>query len=292
MSGNDSSKVKIGIVGGTGFYNMPQLKDKSVVEDIRTEFGAPSSNVVTGRIDGVECALILRHGPGHQYSPTEVNYRANMLALKDLGVTHILAATACGSLKEELPPGHFVVLDSFIDRTTKRVQTYHTQELTTPRFGKVSHIPMHPSFCDRTAACLYEAGKELGISISPKGTAVTIEGPRFSSRAESRLFKTWGADVVNMTTVPEVVLAKELGVSYAAVAMVTDYDCWREEEEGAVDVAQVMETMKGNVDKVRDLIVAAVAKIKAQDWTDTLSDNLKTAKVATMHEASPPAMTD
>ena len=149
--------------------------------------------------------------------------------------------TLPSSCREDMPPGHFVILDSFIDRTHKRIQTYHTQvmvwafkknievyksrssfvfqELTTPRFGKVCHIPMHPSFCNETAACFYEAGKELGLSISPKGTAITIEGPRFSSRAESKLFQSWGADVINMTTVPEVVLAKELGMSYARYFM-------------------------------------------------------------------------
>jgi len=266
---------------------MPQLENKSVVENIRTEFGAPSSDIVTGQIDGVDCALLARHGPKHQFNPSEVNYRANILALKDVGVTHILAATACGSLKEEMPPGHFVVLDSFIDRTTKRIQTYHTQELTTPRFGKVCHIPMHPSFCARTAACLFEAGKDNGISISPKGTAITIEGPRFSSRAESKLFQSWGADVINMTTVPEVVLAKELGMCYAAVAMVTDYDCWRDTDDGAVSVAQVMQTMKVNVEKVRQLLVGAIGKIKQQDWEQTLQENENNAKVATLHESPP-----
>jgi len=274
------SNVKIGIVGGTGFYNMPQLERRETIEASRTEFGVPASDIVTGLIGGVECVLLFRHGAEHQLNPTEINYRANMLALKDQGCTHVLAATACGSLKEELAPGHFVVLDSFIDRTTKRDQTFHTQELSTPRFGKVCHIPMHPSFCERTAACLYEAGKDLGIPISPKGTAVTIEGPRFSSRAESNVFRSWGADVINMTTVPEVVLAKELGLSYAAVAMVTDYDCWRESPEGAVDVAQVMKTMKGNVENVCNLMVAAISKIKAQDWKETMEKNKQIKKNA------------
>jgi len=276
--------IKIGIVGGTGFYELPQLEDKSVVENVRTEFGTPASDIVTGKIAGVECAVIARHGAQHQFNPSEVNYRANLLALKDLGVTHVLAATACGSLREDMPPGHFVILDSFIDRTHKRIQTYHTQELTTPRFGKVCHIPMHPSFCNETAACFYEAGKELGLSISPKGTAITIEGPRFSSRAESKLFQSWGADVINMTTVPEVVLAKELGMSYASVAMVTDYDCWRDCGEGAVDVAQVMEVMKVNVQKVRQLMVSAIGKIKQKDWSEIIKANATSAQIATMHE--------
>lgn len=216
---------------------------------------------------------MIRHGPGHKYNPSEVNYRANLLALKDVGVTHILAATACGSLQEKFAPGSFVILDSFIDRTTKRSQTFHTQERTGARFGTVCHIPMHPAFCPKTSAVMYQASLALAMDrVYPKGTVVTIEGPRFSSRAESLLFKSWGVDVINMTTVPEVVLAKELGLSYAAVAMVTDYDCWRAGEE-CVDVQKVLETMKNNVDRARKLIVKSVQMLAQEEWTETVKSN-------------------
>jgi len=279
MSGE---KIKIGIIGGSGFYSMPELENVRVVKNIETEFGKPASDIVEGVIDGTPCAVLTRHGKNHQYNPSEVNYRANILALKDLGVTHILAGTACGSLREELAPGHFVVIDSFIDRTTKRVQTFHTQEQTSNRFGTVCHMAMHPSFCPTTAAALYEAAKAVeGVQVSPKGTMVTIEGPRFSSRAESRMFRAWGGDVINMTTVPEVVLAKELGISYAALAMVTDFDCWRDNEE-AVDVTKVMATMKANVTKARKVIVEAVKRIKAQDWTTVIAENEQRAKTSVL----------
>jgi len=275
--------IKIGIIAGSGFYSLPELQNVRVVENIETEFGKPAADIVEGEIEGVQCAVLARHGKSHQFNPSEVNYRANVLALKDLGVTHILAATACGSLREEFPPGHFVVIDSFIDRTTKRAQTFHTQESSGGRrFGTVCHMAMHPSFCPQTAEVLYEAAKAVdGLQVSPKGTMVTIEGPRFSSRAESLMFRMLGGDVINMTTVPEVVLAKELGISYAAVAMVTDFDCWKENEE-AVSMAKVMATMKTNVAKARQVIVEAVKRIKNQDWSDTLAKNQDLAKNSVM----------
>jgi len=281
-------KIKIGIIGGSGFYNMPELLD-SKTETITTPFGDPTDNPVSGTINGVPCVLLARHGKDHRFNPTEVNYRANIDAMRQLGVTHILSATACGSLKEELPPGHFVILDSFIDRTTKRPSTLHDQK-SGSSYGTVCHIPMHPTFCNATSSVLAEAaGEVLGKlegknkTWSPNGTVVTIEGPRFSTKAESLLFKSWNCDVINMTTVPEVVLAKEAGISYASVAMVTDYDCWRGDEDEAVDVPKVLQQMKDNVIGVRKLFIRAIQLIGNNNWDDVIKKNQDVAKNSIVH---------
>ena len=280
------AKLKIGIIGGSGFYNMPELTNIKT-EHIETEFGSPSDNLVSGFIEGLPCVLLSRHGKDHKYNPTEVNYRANIHAMRKLGVTHILAATACGSLKEELPPGHFVILDSFIDRTTKRISTFHDQN-SSSSFGTVCHIPMHPAFCKETSNVLAQAAEEvLGNNKklwSSTGTVVTIEGPRFSTKAESLLFKSWNCDVINMTTVPEVVLAKEAGISYAAVAMVTDYDCWRGKDE-AVNVETVMEQMKENVKVVTKLFAHTIQLMARNNktWDDIIETNNEVAKNSIIH---------
>jgi len=213
------------------------LEDKEAVA-VETEFGVPADELVQGRLHGVDVVVLARHGRKHVFNPTDVPYRANIRALQKIGVTHVLAATACGSLKEELPPGHLVVLDSFIDRTTKRVQTFHDQSSPSPPFGSVCHIPIADAFDGKLRAAAVAAAKRLKLDVASEGTMVTIEGPRFSSRAESGVFRSWGASVINMTTVPEVVLAAEAGLLYASVAMVTDYDVWRSSEE-SVDVAKV-----------------------------------------------------
>ena len=268
-----SSSIKVGIIGGSGFYCMDELEKTSEVT-VETEFGSPSSPLLVGKIGGVDVVVLCRHGKKHHVNPTEVNYRANIRALQKLGVTHILAMTACGSLKEEKRPGDVCILDSFIDRTTKRVQTFHDGK--TPGFGNVSHVPMSPAFCDVTRRILIETAKrELpsSVSVHDKATVVTIEGPRFSSKAESLLFKSWGCDVVNMTAVPEVVLAAEAGMSYASVAMVTDYDCWREGAE-SVNVEAVIAVLKANVDNVKRLFVKAVQSMENNaDWKDVIDNN-------------------
>ena len=210
-----------------------------------------------------------------------------------LGCTHILASTCCGSLREDLAPGQFVLLDSFIDRTTKRAQTFHDQKSSnqSPEFGNVCHMAMHPSFCPETRCVnltyqftlalnlsifhrkiIAKAAQAIGQDIKETGTMLTIEGPRFSSRAESIMFRAWGADVLNMTTCPEVVLAKELGISYAAIAMVTDYDCWRDDTQ-AVEAQDVMKVIAQNVDRVRKLFVEAVKAIGQEQWDDTIKAN-------------------
>src|SRR5574341_2135850 len=215
--------MKIGIIGGTGLDNPEILKNSSETE-IKTRYGTPSSSLVMGKIQGVDVVLLFRHGKGHTIMPSNVPNQANILALKEAGCTHIIATTACGSLKEEITPGDLVLVDQFIDRTTKRKSTFYEQ-------NEVCHIPMAEPFCHNIRKNILEQAKKLSVRCHEKGTVITIEGPRFSTRAESHLFRQWGADVVNMTTIPEVVLAREAGIHYAAIAIATDYDCWKTNEK-------------------------------------------------------------
>lgn len=210
-----------------------------------------------GKIQGVEVVILSRHGHGHKIMPTNVPFQANVWALKQQGCTHILATTACGSLRENIKPGEFVLPDQFIDRTTKRKSTFYEKD-------KVCHIPMAEPFCPKLRELLSNTCKELKLNHHNKGTVVTIEGPRFSTKAESYMFRQWGADAVNMTTVPEVVLAREAGICYQAIAMATDYDCWHESEE-PVNVEMVLKTMKENVENVKNLIIKTIPKINYVD---------------------------
>lgn len=250
--------IKIGIIGGTGLENPHIIKDYKE-KDVETKFGKPSSPLICGKIGGVDVVIIARHGKKHTIMPTKVNNRANIWALKEEGCTHLLATTACGSLREEIAPGDFVIIDQFIDRTTKRHKTFYGDNEHRP--NTVCHIPMADPFCKELRNILNETAKELKLKYHPAGTIVTIEGPRFSTRAESKMFRMWGADVINMSTVPEVVLAREAGLCYASVAMSTDYDCWKEMEE-AVDISMVIQTMTKNAENVTKLFLAAIPKIK------------------------------
>jgi len=272
--------LKIGIIGGSGFYQMPELENPHV-KKVTTEFGEPTDQLIEGSIHGVPVVVLSRHGQGHKFNPSEVNYRANIRALHLEGCTHILAATCCGSLREDYVPGDFILVDSFIDRTSRRIQTFHDQKSANQSsdFGTVCHIAMHPSFCTKTRPVIIEAAKSLKMENSFKetGTVVTIEGPRFSSRAESFMFRSWKADIINMTTVPEVVLAKELGMSYSCIAMVTDYDCWKDDVE-AVDAQHVLKIIANNVERVRALFVQAVKHIGEQDWSEVIKENQDMAK--------------
>jgi len=245
--------VKIGIIGGTGVDDPNILEDKKK-KKVHTPYGATSDLVVTGTYQGVSLVIIPRHGPQHSINPTNVNNRANIWAMKELEVTHIIAPTACGSLREEIKPGDLVFIDQFIDRTTKRAQTFYET-------GVVCHIPMADPFCEKLRTLFTETAKELNLSYHEKGTMVTIEGPRFSTKAESNLFRSWNADTINMTTVPEAVLAREAGICYGPIAMVTDYDCWRKSTE-SVSVDMVMKTIRENAEKVKNILLAIIPKIK------------------------------
>ena len=243
--------IKIAIIGGSGLDD-PKILKNAVERNIETIYGATSSTFLTGKIMGVDVVVLARHGRGHIIPPTQVPFRANIWALKEIGCTHILATTACGSLQEKIKPRDLVFLDQFIDFTKQRNLTFFED--------KVVHTPMAEPFCPRLRGSLQKAAEELNISHHNQGAIVTIEGPRFSTRAESRYFKSMNADVVNMSTVPEVILARELGICYASIAMATDYDAWREGEK-AVTWGMVMEVMKDNAKNVKKLLLKVIPKI-------------------------------
>lgn len=259
-------KVKIAIIGGTGLDNS-DLIEKRNERSVTTNYG--SVEVIEGKIQGVDCVLLARHGRSHSVMPTNVNYRANISALKILECTHVIATTATGSLKEEISPGSIVIISDFIDRTKLRNYTFYDGDQH--ELG-VCHIPMSPAFDERTRDVIIETAKELSLDIHPTGTIVVIEGPRFSTKAESNLYRSWGCDLVGMTLVPEAQLAKEKGLLYASIAMATDYDCWRESAEGRVHVEEVMATFKKNVEKVTKLVSSVIPNIAKIDWTDTIND--------------------
>lgn len=248
--------MKIGIIGGSGLDNPEILEDPQTIE-VETVYGSPSSVLTTGQIGGVDTVILARHGKKHQLSPTQVNNRANIMALKNAGVSHIIATTACGSLKEEIDRGDLIILDQFIDFTRFRKNTFADSFADGP-----VHTPMANPFDTSLGKRLYSTAKELGLTVHPRGCVVSIEGPRFSTVAESKMFKMWGADVINMSTAPEAMLANEAGIPYAAVAMSTDYDCWKEDEQ-AVTWAQILEVFNLNADNVIKLLKNVIENCKA-----------------------------
>ncbi len=221
-----------------------------------------------GKLVGIDVVIIPRHGDSHRINPTNVNYRANIWAMKELKVTHIIAPTACGSLREDIKPGHLVFPDQFIDRTTKRAQTFYEGM-------EVCHISMADPFCNKIRKVLVDSAKKLKIAHHEKGTIVTIEGPRFSTRAESKLFRSWGCDVINMTTIPECVLAREAGICYQPIAMSTDYDCFIEHEE-KVTIGMILKTMKSNADNVRKIIAESIPRLS--DWECSCTTDINSSK--------------
>lgn len=238
-------QTKIGIIGGSGLYNMDGLQGAEWVT-AQSAWGAPSDDVLTGRLDAVDLVFLPRHGRGHVHTPTTVPYRANIDALKRLGVTDIISVSACGSFREEMAPGDFVIVDQFIDRTFARDKSFFGT-------GCVAHVSLaHPTCPRLSAACVTAAGN-AGITVHDGGTYLAMEGPQFSSQAESKLYRGWGCDVIGMTNMPEAKLAREAEICYASVAMVTDYDSWHP-DHGAVDVAEVIATLQGNGTKAQDLI--------------------------------------
>lgn len=248
--------IKIGIIGGSGLDN-PDILDNPSALKIDTPYGKPSAKLTCGKIKGVEVAILARHGKDHSISPSKVNFRANIWALKEYGCSHLLAATAVGSLREEIAPGQLVFPGQFIDFTKRREVTFFDQDV-------VVHTPMAEPFCPNLRQLFAESARELGIAHHSDKTVVTIEGPRFSTRAESHMFRGWNADVINMSTVPEVNLAREKKIHYASVAMSTDYDCWREGEE-SVTWEMILATMKNNAASVINLFLNVIPKIKEYD---------------------------
>jgi 5'-methylthioadenosine phosphorylase len=250
--------------------------------DVDTIFGKPSDKLICGKIKNIDCVLLSRHDRNHTTNPSNVNYRANMLALKNAGCNVILVTTACGSLNENYKPGDLAIIDDFIDRTSKREQTFY--DGTRAEFKRISHMPCYPAFSPQLRKLLVEACERVGIDGWHRtGTMMTIEGPRFSSRAESRMYQQWGAHTINMTTCPEAVLAKELGLPYAAIAIVTDYDCWRENSHEHVDVESVLRTFKNSLSKVTSLILNVIPKIAEFNWQPVLEENQNVVNSSILH---------
>ena len=248
--------MKIGIIGGSGLDD-PDILENSQKIEVETQYGIPSSSLMTGLIAGVETVILARHGRQHQLSPTQVNNRANITALKNAGVTHILATTACGSLKEEIGRGDLVILDQFIDFTRFRKNTFADSFE-----NGVVHTPMAQPFDDQLRKRLFTQAKFLELNVHWGGCVVTIEGPRFSTIAESKMFKMWGADVINMSTAPEAMLAMEAGIPYAAVAMSTDYDCWKEDELPPT-WEEILGVFNKNANNVKQLLVKVIENCRA-----------------------------
>lgn len=261
----------IGVIGGSGLYEIEGLTDvEEVVVD--TPFGAPSDSYVTGSLDGAKMIFLPRHGRGHRLLPSEVNYRANIYGMKTLGVEQIISVSAVGSMREDIAPGHIVIPDQFFDRTQgKRGSTFFGN-------GVVGHVQFADPICPDLADILYAAAKDVGATVHQGGTYICIEGPNFSTRAESKIFRSWGVDVIGMTNVPEARLAREAEICYGTVALATDYDCWHEGHDD-VSVEAVIAIIQNNVATARNIIKAAVKMIveNRQQRTCACAEALKYA---------------
>jgi 5'-methylthioadenosine phosphorylase len=252
------SKWTLGIIGGSGLYEIDGLDDRRE-ERVETPWGAPSDALVYGRIGDVKLVFLPRHGRGHRLTPSEVPYRANIAALKLAGVTDVLAISACGSLQEAYAPGDFIAADQFIDRTFARSKTFFGE-------GVVAHVSMARPVCSRFSSMVADAAESVGATVHRGGTYIAMEGPQFSSLAESKLYRQWGCDVIGMTAMPEAKLAREAELPYAVLGMVTDYDCWREEEE-AVTVTNVLEVMARNSALGRKAVVKLAESLSGTERT-------------------------
>jgi len=262
--------VKIGIIGGSGLDD-PKFLEGEIEKEVTTMYGKPSSALKFGKISGVDVVLLSRHGKDHTIPPTQVNYLANIWALKQEGCTHILATTAVGSLKEEIRPGDLVILDQFIDFTRHRTNTFcKVFDANEPK-----HTPMAEPFAKHLRNILINKSTELNLPFHKKGTVITIEGPRFSTKAESYMFRNWGADVINMSIAPECALANELEIPYAAVAMSTDYDCWKDDEE-SVTWQAVLDIFRKNADNVTKLLISSIQAIQNIEPHNNLKEKIRT----------------
>ena len=243
----------IGVIGGSGLYEIEGLTD---IEEVRIEtpFGEPSDAYITGVLDGVKMVFLPRHGRGHRLLPSEVNYRANIYGMKKLGVERIISVSAVGSMKEEIVPGHIVIPDQFFDRTKGiRKSTFFGE-------GVVGHVAFADPICGDLAQLVHEAAGEAGATVHKGGTYICIEGPNFSTRAESNIYRGWGVDIIGMTNIPEARLAREAEICYATVALATDYDCWHEDHDD-VDIESILEIIRNNVAMARQIIKVAAGKV-------------------------------
>ena len=274
------SEWAIGILGGSGLYEIDALDEAQWVP-VDTPWGAPSDDLLIGRIHGVKFVFLPRHGRGHRIPPSDVNARANIDALKRAGCTDLVAISAVGSLREELPPGRFVVVDQFIDRTVAREASFFGP-------GMVAHVSMADPVCPRLSALAAEAAEAAGAELTRGGCYLALEGPQVSTRAESRLYRQWGCDVIGMTAMPEAKLAREAELPYALVGMVTDYDCWRESGE-AVEVSAIVAQLQANAGTARRLVVELARRLGGERPPSPIDTNLDTA-VITAPEARNPTM--
>jgi len=243
-----SEKI-VGVMGGSGLYEMEGLEDIQSVS-LKTPFGDPSDAFIVGRLEGVKVAFLPRHGKGHRIQPSSLNFRANIYGMKTLGVQWIIGVSAVGSMKEWIHPGDMVIPDQFIDQTRGRSNTFFSD-------GIVGHISFADPVCPVLSQILFEAGKEVGATVHPKGTYLCIEGPQFSTRAESRLYRTWGVDVIGMTNLPEAKLAREAEICYSTIAFATDYDCWHE-EAGDVSIGEVLRILAQSTKVAKSAIRHAI----------------------------------
>ncbi len=264
--------VKIGVIGGSGVYQIEDLQSVQEVE-IDTPYGMPSDKIIIGILSGQRVAFLARHGSGHFISPTEINARANIYAMKTLGVEFLIAISACGSLKENLAPRHIVIPDQLFDHTKKRSYSFFGD-------GLIAHISFAEPFCPELSSLLAMAVAQTGAIVHPGGTYIAIEGPRFSTRAESNVFRSWGMDIIGMTAVPEAILAREAEMCYAMMAHVTDYDCWHETEK-AVNVQMLIENLAANAEvskKALTYLIPMISESRKCACQDALSTALITSK--------------
>jgi 5'-methylthioadenosine phosphorylase len=274
------SEWTIGIIGGSGLYEMDALEEAQWIA-VETPWGSPSDELLIGRLHGVKFVFLPRHGRGHRIPPSHVNFRANIDALKRAGCTDLVAISAIGSLREELAPGRFVVVDQFIDRTVMRESSFFGP-------GLVAHVSMAEPVCPRLSAFAAAAAEAAGADVAKGGTYLAMEGPQFSSRAESHLYRQWGCDVIGMTAMPEAKLAREAELPYALVGMVTDYDCWRAGEE-AVEVAAILAQLHANAETARRLVVELARSLPKERTPSPIDTTLDTALI-TAPDARDPAL--
>jgi 5'-methylthioadenosine phosphorylase len=245
----------IGIIGGSGLYDIDGLEEKTW-KRVETPWGTPSDELLFGRLDGVRCVFLPRHGRGHPVSPSHLNYRANIDALKRSGVTDVLSLSAVGSFRQELPPGHFVIVDQFIDRSFAREKSFFGD-------GIVAHVSMAHPVCGRLGDQIETAARSLSLPVTRGGTYLVMEGPQFSTKAESELYRSWGCHVIGMTNMPEAKLAREAELCYATIAMVTDYDCWHPDHDD-VDVASVIKIVQANAGAAARLLARLLRDFPAE----------------------------
>jgi len=271
----------LGILGGSGLYDIDGLENEQWMS-IETPWGMPSDDVLFAELHGVKLRFLPRHGRGHALSPSDVNYRANIDALKRAGCTDVLSLSAVGSLKEAYAPGHFVVIDQLIDRTFKREKSFFGQ-------GLVAHVSMADPVCGRLAGLATDMAKAAGATVHPGGTYLAMEGPQFSTKAESALYRQWDCDVIGMTNMPEAKLAREAELPYATIGMVTDYDCWHE-SHGSVNVADVIAVLMKNADIARDTVKRLVKHMSENPRTSSpqgIETNLDTALITSPDARDP-----